>query len=231
MTSRSASTRASSGSWVTSSGGAVDGRPGGGAARPGCPAGSGRPARRAARRAAAAPASTARARASATRWACPPESCRGWRRAMLGQPDPVQPLRRPSRRACGPGRAVAARPEGDVVQRGQVREEQVVLEDDADRPPVRRDEGAGVRIVQHGRRRARRARRSAAPARPAPAARWSCRRRSGRAARPPRRPRPSDRDVEPEAAAVAPPMRVESTTSPELTPQRHPAVAQRRPGS
>lgn len=36
------------------------------------------------------------------------------------------------------GRAPAARPEGHVVERGQVREEQVVLEDDPDRPGLRR---------------------------------------------------------------------------------------------
>ena len=80
--------------------------------------------------------STASARASATRWACPPDSCRGLRPGVLGQADPVQPARRPAARAVAPVDAAAARAERDVVQRGQVREEQVVLEHHADRPAL-----------------------------------------------------------------------------------------------
>src|SRR5262249_1931626 len=51
---------------------------------------------------------------------------------VLGESDPGQPVcRLLARRA--PGYAVAARPERDVVQRRQVREEEIVLEDYADR--------------------------------------------------------------------------------------------------
>ena len=51
---------------------------------------------------------------------------------VLGEADALQPDGRAAARV-GFGGAVAARAEGDVVQRGQVREEQVLLEDHADR--------------------------------------------------------------------------------------------------
>ena len=45
--------------------------------------------------------------------------------------------------------AVAPEPERDVVERAQVREEEVVLEDDPDRALLGRDEDAGA-VVEHG---------------------------------------------------------------------------------
>ena len=83
----------------------------------------------------------ASARARATRWAWPPDSLRGLAPAWSARP------RRSSHsaacaRASRLGRALAARPERHVVQGGQVREEQVVLEDDADRA------GLGRRTLQ-----------------------------------------------------------------------------------
>ncbi len=52
-------------------------------------------------------------------------------RGVLGQPHLFQePHREPS--GLGPPHALAARAEGDVVQRAQVRQEQIVLEDDTD---------------------------------------------------------------------------------------------------
>ena len=67
---------------------------------------------------------------------------------VVGQADPVQPRRRgpAGGGAADPLRAQAVR---DVVQRGQVREEQVVLEDDADPAPLRRRPDAGRGVVEH----------------------------------------------------------------------------------
>ena len=64
-----------------------------------------------------------------------------------GQPDPVQPPRR-LLPCLPPGYPVPARPERDVVQRGQVREEQVLLEHHTDRPVLRRRPQWTVRPVQ-----------------------------------------------------------------------------------
>lgn len=66
---------------------------------------------------------------------------------QLGEPQPVQP---------GPGRLARRRPappadprpEGDVVEDAEVREEAVVLEDDADPPLGRLDEAAARGIVE-----------------------------------------------------------------------------------
>lgn len=60
---------------------------------------------------------------------------------VVGEAHAVQPLRGLFTR-LGLGHAVAARSEGDVVQGAQVGEEEVVLEDHADRP------GLGGRAVQ-----------------------------------------------------------------------------------
>ena len=67
---------------------------------------------------------------------------------VVGQPDPVDPdLRRPPGRC--PGRAPGPGAEGDVVEHGEVGEQQVVLEDHADRPVLGRDEGRPVGVVHH----------------------------------------------------------------------------------
>ena len=97
---------------------------------------------------------------------------------------------RASAAAAGAGLAGAAprraQAEGDVLERGQVREEQVVLEHDADRPALGAARTSAAGSSRTSPSSAMRPRRAAA-ARPARAARWSCRRRSGRAARRPRR--------------------------------------------
>ncbi|GAB3841905.1 hypothetical protein GCM10029963_14000 [Micromonospora andamanensis] len=66
---------------------------------------------------------------------------------VFGEPDPGQPVRCPLSGPV-PVEALAARPERDVVQGGQVREEQVVLEDDTDRPLLGRGPQATGGIVQ-----------------------------------------------------------------------------------
>ena len=65
-----------------------------------------------------------------------------------GQADPVQPGGGPAA-GLGPAQAAGAQPEGDVLQRRQVREEQVVLEHEADRPLLGRHPGAGLGVLQH----------------------------------------------------------------------------------
>ena len=140
--------------------------------------GSRRRGRRAARRAAAARGSVARARARATRCAWPPDSARGLgvrrgRRARAVEPAAAP---RPGPRPSG---APGAQAEGDVVERRELGEQEVVLEHHADRAVAGRDEGAGGWVVEHDAVELDRARRRAARARRGPAARWSCRRRSG----------------------------------------------------
>src|SRR5262249_37681419 len=46
-------------------------------------------------------------------------------------------------------RAAAAKPEGDVVERGEVREEEMVLEHDPDRPALGRHVDARDGVVEH----------------------------------------------------------------------------------
>ena len=70
--------------------------------------------------------SAASARATATRWACPPESCDG--RAPASSPTPTSSSQRwASARAVGARRTGAAWPEGDVLEGVEVREEQRLL--------------------------------------------------------------------------------------------------------
>jgi hypothetical protein len=64
-----------------------------------------------------------------------------------GQADPVQPARCPPAR-LRLGDPAGAQPEGDVLQGRQVREEQVVLEHEADRPLLGRHPGAGRGVLQ-----------------------------------------------------------------------------------
>ncbi len=173
--------------------GAGEGRRGGGAARSAPRAGRWRRGRRAARRAAAA----------AVRWPAPEPArpvgpARQTRLGGLALACSPSPKRSSQRRAAARAAALGARgpqAEGDVVERGQTREQQVVLEHHADRTlaPSGRTRRRRGRPGQS--RRADRGRRRSAAARRWPAAAWSCRRRWARAARPPRRRR-RQRDVE-----------------------------------
>ena len=226
MTSRSASTRASSGSWVTSDGGPpyevarwrcrsrAQVQPGAGVQRGERLVEQQQPGRR------------ARARASATRWACPPESCRGRRPAWS-----ARPTRSSQSAALGPGRGLCT-PAGRAARRRRCPARSGAGR--AGSPGTRRRPAAlGRRRTPRSGRRGPAVERDvpvgrAAPARPAPAARWSCRRRWGRAARPPRRPATAASRSSGEGAAVDDQVRVE---------QRHgrpaassTAVAQRWPG-
>ncbi len=66
---------------------------------------------------------------------------------MVGQADPFQPgAGLPAGVVLGDTPGPQA--EGDVLERGEVREEQVVLEDDGYRPPFRGDEDVGRRVVE-----------------------------------------------------------------------------------
>ena len=81
-----------------------------------------------------------RARARATRCCWPPDSCRG-----LRPPYPVRPTMRSISStwpfsSCA-ALALAAQPEGDVLEDRQVREERVALEDGVDVALVRRQSG------------------------------------------------------------------------------------------
>ena len=146
ITSRSASAAASSGSWVTSN------------RTPGNDASRLRRSRRTAPRALwsrAASGSSSRsrrgsvaiARASATRWACPPESSRGFR--LPSSPAPTRTSAfAAARRASRPLRATAAEPERHVLEHGEVREQQVVLKHHADRPPLGLHEHP-IAVVEH----------------------------------------------------------------------------------
>ena len=94
-------------------------------------------------------------------------------------------------RGAAPG-AAAAEAERDVLEHREVREEQVVLEHDADRPALGRREDAAA-VVEHRRRRARCGRDRSGRGRRARAAASSCPRRSARAPRRSRRRRPAAR--------------------------------------
>ena len=86
-----------------------------------------------ARRAAAVVGETASARARATRWACPPDSCAGRTSACSAELEPVEQLRRPLRRRRARSSPAGPQAEGDVVPGRHGGEQQVVLEDHADR--------------------------------------------------------------------------------------------------
>ena len=76
------------------------------------------------------------ARASATRCASPPERSRGRAPARSATPEPLE--QEPGAVASlGPRHAARAERERDVLERRQVREQQQVLEHDADRPLAR----------------------------------------------------------------------------------------------
>ena len=66
---------------------------------------------------------------------------------VVGEPDPIEPGRG-SGSGLRFGDAAGAQPEGDVLERGQVGEQQVVLEDDADGSAFRVDEDVGGRVVE-----------------------------------------------------------------------------------
>ncbi len=83
----------------------------------------------------------------------PARELTGTERRVLGKADTLQPVGG-SGPCLGPADAPRPQTERDVVERAQMGEEQVVLEDDADRAPVRGHEGVGARVVEHaGRRR------------------------------------------------------------------------------
>ena len=206
-----------------------------------------RPAEVATGAGAARPARPAGCRASSAASGSSSSSSRAARPGP-GPAPPAAPARRTAAAACGrrarsgrpgqaslrrwpggpPAHAPGTRPERHVVQHAQVREQQVVLEHQADRPARgTKMPGAGVVDDLPGeddaavgdRRRAR----------PARAAGWSCRRRSARARRAPRPGATRERDVEREA----PRLTTASTTRPSLPrgvtgPSRRaqPAVAQ-----
>src|SRR5262249_41075169 len=69
------------------------------------------------------------------------------RRAEL-EADPPDPLRGPTRRLAS-RHAARPQPERDVLEHAEVREEQVVLEHEADRPLLGRREGAGGGVLEH----------------------------------------------------------------------------------
>ena len=90
-------------------------------------------------------------------------------------------------RAAGLGDAPGAQPEGDVLERGEVGEQQVVLEHHGDRTALRGARRRWRRGRRGTRRRARCGRRRWAGARPGSGTPCSCRRRSGRGRRRPPR--------------------------------------------
>ena len=136
------------------------------AARCGCR----RRARRAVRRAGGGGARSTSARASATRCCWPPESD-GRLRAVAYSARPTR-----SSQSCGSpargrrGDAAAAQPERHVLEHGEVREQEVVLEHDADAIGARARRSVPGRGRRARRRRSRSARRRAARARRARAA-------------------------------------------------------------
>ena len=66
---------------------------------------------------------------------------------VVGEPDPLEPGRGVGA-GLDLGDAAGAQTEGDVLQRGQVGEQQVVLEDDGDRSLLGDHEGVGGRFVE-----------------------------------------------------------------------------------
>ena len=68
---------------------------------------------------------------------------------VAGQADPVQPGPGPAA-GLGPAQPPGPQPEGHVLQRRQVREEQVVLEHEPDRPLLGRHPGSGRGVLQDG---------------------------------------------------------------------------------
>ena len=93
------------------------------------------------------------ARASATRWAWPPETWVGLRFSKPGELDEGQHLADAALDLAVLD-LLAAQAEGDVLVDREVREEGVVLEDGVDVPPVRRQPGhvLAVQLDQAGRR-------------------------------------------------------------------------------
>ena len=83
------------------------------------------------------PGSGASALASATRCCCPPDSWAG-RRSASSAASTAASSSRARCSAATPGRPVRPRAEGHVAQRGQVREQQGLLGQQADPAPVRR---------------------------------------------------------------------------------------------
>jgi hypothetical protein len=90
----------------------------------------------------------ASARASATRCACPPDSSRGPRSGVWGETDLLEPVARLAAR-IGLGDAPRSEPERDVVEGGQVLEQEVLLEHHADRAAFRRNEDLVGGVVEH----------------------------------------------------------------------------------
>ena len=89
----------------------------------------------------------ARARARATRWAWPPERARG--RWWAWSASPTRSSQVPALvRGVRLGDAAGAQSEGDVLERGQVGEQEVVLEDDGDGAAFGADEHVGGGVVE-----------------------------------------------------------------------------------
>ena len=90
----------------------------------------------------------ARARGERDPLGLPARQLAGTVAGVIGQPDPLQP-RRGSGPGLGLGDAGGAQAEGDVLQRAQVVEQQVVLEDDGHRSLLGPDERVGRGVVEH----------------------------------------------------------------------------------
>ncbi len=91
----------------------------------------------------------ASARAMATRWAWPPDSSRGLRCGQLGDAEALQPVAG-HRLGRLPALAARATAERDVVERSEVGEEQLALEDQA-HPPLADRRGEQVGVAQERR--------------------------------------------------------------------------------
>ena len=225
MTSRSASTIASSGSWVTSTVAPSNDGEVAVAARPGRPAGCAASSAASGSSSSSSRGSAASARASATRWACPPESWRGLRPACSASPTRSSQSAARSR-ASPPGDAAgsAARRRRCPARSGAGR---------AGSPGTPRRPGAAP---------ARAGRRATGRRRPVPSSRIRpvVERHAGRPARAARCVLPApfgpssattspgcdgQRDVEVEAAAVAR-RRSADSVEPRHRRRREPAVAQ-----